>query len=567
MKITPQLLGLFPSIVALLLAAPAPAATFRVGAGAGCSHSNLADAISAAASSAGPDEILLLSGSTHQGVFFVLNNPVDITGGYSSCTANAPSGNSTLRGGNGTAALAIALGEGQSARLRRLTLEGGTGITGNGGGLAIAGRGVVELNQIRAFGGQASGRGGNLYVSGNLGLEVPIVDSLFAAGEAADGGGIACSGPARISLDPTSAVANNTASGNGGGIFLANGCVLTSTAGGNLAGISGNTATQGGGVYLETAAFFRLAAPSRTTAATLGSNQAIRGGGLYATGSQTSFTVLASSIEGNSATGEGGGVYLGAQATGFLAGADACPDGRRCSRLSSNTAGEGGAAYVGGGGALSVTGTYVENNVATARHPVASLVDALRFRAVDSVLAGNRGSAPIGATGAAGTTVYLEGVTVAGNLDVAPGFLFLDGDSAQVSILNSVFAQSGTLFASAPAGFAPRLDCVMTAQAALLSSVPATAIVRAVVANDPRLESSRLGYQLKIGSPAVDFCDGAATPGSLTDIEGDPRTFDDPSHPDFLPGGFRDLGADEMVRLFVDGFESGSTAAWGQTLP
>ena len=559
-------LGLSLLLIAPLLAAPARAATFRVGAGAGCSHSNLADAIAAAASAAGADEIRLLSGSSHQGVFFVLNNPVTIKGGYSSCTATAATGSSTLRGGNGTAAIAVALAADQAARLERLTIEGGTNINGNGGGISIGGRGLVELVEVQAIAGQVQGRGGNLYITGHSELGVRIYRSVLAAGEAADGGGIGCAGPSTLVLERGSSVANNTASGNGGGIFLADGCILISRAGGNLSGIASNVAAQGGGVYLEDGSLFQLESGGDNLSASVAGNQAARGGGIYATGTATLMTSNGGAVEGNSATGEGGGIYLADHATAYFSQPNVwrCGDSRRCTSLSANTAGEGGAAYVGGSAGLQATNTYLENNVSTLRHSVASLAGASFFRATNVVLAANRGVAPIGIAGSSGTSFSFENVTVAGNLDTGPSFFALNGSNAAISIVATAFSQSGTLFAGGPAGFSPRLDCVM-ASSSLLASVPAAAQVRAVVAGDPRFESARLGYQLQIGSPAIDFCDTAPLTGILWDIEGDRRLLDDPSKPNQPTGGARDLGADEMVRIFADGFESGNTAAWSLT--
>ena len=103
-------------------------------------------------------------------------------------------------------------------------------------------------------------------------------------------------------------------SSNGGAVYLnANGAGLSCEF--NMSGgtISGNSATQnGGGVYVGTQSVFNL------TGGTISGNSALYGGGVYVGTSVFNFT--GGTISGNSATSSGGGVYIAASASSGAAG-------------------------------------------------------------------------------------------------------------------------------------------------------------------------------------------------------------------------------------------------------
>ena len=66
-------------------------------------------------------------------------------------------------------------------------------------------------------------------------------------------------------------------------------------------------------------------------------------------------------------------------------------------------------------------------------------------------------------------------------------------------------------------------------------------------------------------SPAIDSCDTFSYTPLDSDFDLDARGFDLVSVPNLL-GPF-DRGADEVVPLFANGFESGNTSAWSSTSP
>ncbi|GHV69150.1 hypothetical protein AGMMS49928_10530 [Spirochaetia bacterium] len=173
-------------------------------------------------------------------------------------------------------------------------------------------------------------------------------------------GGFGLSGGASIS--------GNTASTNGGGVYVEAGgpsvlCDFNMFAGAPT--ISGNTATLGGGVYIVDAHF-------TMDAGTISGNTALdSGGGVYATSSSSAATFSASftlssgaSISGNYASTNGGGVYTGLASGGY--GLDFTMSG---GTISGNTVygasgswASGGGLYLGSAVVANMTGGAIDGN-------------------------------------------------------------------------------------------------------------------------------------------------------------------------------------------------------------
>lgn len=83
----------------------------------------------------------------------------------------------------------------------------------------------------------------------------------------------------------------------------------------------------------------------------------------------------------------------------------------------------------------------------------------------------------------------------------------------------------------------------------------------------PGLESANGDLRVPVNSPAVDYCDFS---GAVRDILGSPNQFDVASNSNGSPGlggaiggiGAHEHGAEALVPIFVDDFESGDTSAW-----
>lgn len=557
-------------LCAQAVTAPASAAVFKVGAGAGCTHADLFSAITAAASNPGLDEIRLGANTSYQGPFLIFTDGLMLRGGYVTCNATEPTGFSTLLGDNSNRALFLLVSGGSV--LERLNITGGE-VTGNGGGLLIQGDHAVTLWNVLVFGNTATGQGGNVYVNASPGLDLYLYgSSLLSAGSATDGGGLACVGDGRVRFHHNTTVANNQASGKGGGVYLAGSCNLELYSGGSNGGIVSNTAgDSGGGAYIEGGAELNTFLATDGLSTIEANSAGGRGGGVYVTGTGSVLRAFFARLTGNSAGGSGGAIFVddgAGAAIGRPTGAfDPCFDSVRCALIDGNSAPVGGAVFVDDLGQVSVHGTHIEGNSSTLFNPVAMVQGGSQVNFRSSVIAGNDGATPITVTDA-GSALTLGNVSFARNVNFGPGMVSIGSASVgPVRILTSLFDQQGALFVPGfPAGVAPQIDCVMTRHAGLLVGFPPASVQRAILVADPQLANPAAGnFQLKGSSPAIDFCDLTQWNADDRDIDWQARDIDDPNHPNPLPG-FRDLGADEYSVIFADGFESGTTSAWDQVV-
>lgn len=547
----------------------ASAAVFTVG-GAGCTHATLIDALAAATSNPGPDEIRLLSGSNHQGQLIIATTQgLTLRGGFASCSATTPTGTSTLLGDNSSrAAFVIASA---AMNFENLNVTGGH-VTGDGGGIYIQGSAQVFLTNVLVFGNTATGDGGNVYVAASPGLDVVFLGaSIISAGSAVQGGGLACSGDGIVRLLQDTVVANNDASLAGGGVFLENSCDLRHGAGGALGGIVTNTAVQnGGGVEIQSGAEMNTGFDGLDLARIQG-NQATNGGGggVSCQGPGSVLRAFFADIADNQAHFFGGGIEA---QTGCIvavgrpfAGNDPCPDPTRCSLLRGNTALAGGAIFAIVDADVTVHGTHIEGNSATVTGSVIDVRQTSTALIHSSVIAENDGPTPFNLE-APGGTLTLGNVTVSRNTNFGPGFVHMGSGAGALRILTSIFDHaSGPLVGFAALGSSIQLDCVLARTAAFFGTLPAGTVTRQIMTADPRLANPAGGnYQLKGVSPAIDVCDTTQWNGGEYDIDGQTRDLDQAS-PNIL--GSRDLGADEYLHVFADGFENGSTSRWDATIP
>jgi fibronectin-binding autotransporter adhesin len=216
----------------------------------------------------------------------------------------------------------------------------------NGGGIAVFG-GVVYLDNSDVIANTASGLGGGFYVVNST---VTLANSVFV-GEispccqsAATGGGIYASASQINLVGAATSVVNNTATGNGGGLYLVNGSKLWVT-GGSLghdsSSTAGNDAQLGAGMYVMTSTvdfsgriinniatesgggLYAVNSTITMTNATVGSLAAyqhnqigptgLNGAGMYLvnnTHATLENTAVVSNTLSNSGTGYAGGIYV-----------------------------------------------------------------------------------------------------------------------------------------------------------------------------------------------------------------------------------------------------------------
>ena len=169
-----------------------------------------------------------------------------------------------------------------------------TGVTASsntaksGGGMFLYHRDAPQTYDLTVVGNEASSRGGGVLVTNEGSLSVRS-DSLVERNVASDGGGVAVVGYAQGAIAGT--IENNKASQYGGGVFF---------------GFPWNSSPAALPASIEL---------TLEPTARIADNEAVDGAGLYATGpanGQTSSSVAMNggAIEGNAASGNGGGVYV-----------------------------------------------------------------------------------------------------------------------------------------------------------------------------------------------------------------------------------------------------------------
>ena len=217
---------------------------------------------------------------------------------------------------------------------------------------------------------------------------VSISGGLITGGSAERGGGIYTDG-GNVTMSGGT-IAGNTASQNGGGVCV-DGGTFTMTGG----EISNNTATgrEGGGVYVYSSGTFNMQAAADGTTPTISGNTSFWGGGVFVTGSDTTFTMSGGEISSNTATTYGGGVYVENYGTFTMSGGtiggdeaaeansaaegggvyvkdgtftmQAAADGNAAPTISDNTAISGGGGVYANYGTFNMSGGTISNNTAT----------------------------------------------------------------------------------------------------------------------------------------------------------------------------------------------------------
>lgn len=300
---------------------------------------------------------------------------------------------------------------------------------------------------------------------GNGAKDTPVTISGLALvnGNASDGGAIKSFESLTV---VNSIISGNTASNDGGGIYVQTNGKFTMTA----TTVTGNTAEDGGGLYLEVAGGISI------TNSTISGNTATsgKGGGAYistlvSTNLTAKFLIKDTTIVGNRATGNGGGLYL-------------APDGRDISVINStitgNTAGiNGGGISMGYGGLLlkggilsgntadsgggifvqvrsgktsTITGTKILNNTATVSNGGGIQFDGsgsatATFNVLKSTIAGNRAITDGGGISATnGGTLNLTGDTLFANKAALFGGGVLTSGSAASTVILNVTASTFT---------------------------------------------------------------------------------------------------------------------------
>ena len=187
----------------------------------------------------------------------------------------------------------------------------------NGGGVYLAGKAQLIGGSIIYNTTTEDGSGGGLYIAGVPGVELSGTEVSY--NHAANGGGVYVNKPQSGGTDDDftlfltkGAVANNTASGNGGGVYLTPGVSFSMTGG----ALDANAAQNGGGVYVVSGSDMTLTGGTinRNTVDCGTDYSTGNGAAIYVEGSNSSaygiLRVKSGTISDNAADTFGGAVYL-----------------------------------------------------------------------------------------------------------------------------------------------------------------------------------------------------------------------------------------------------------------
>ena len=229
---------------------------------------------------------------------------------------------------------------------------------GSGGGIYYCGSAntanKLTINGCTINGNSAGYRGGGIimHVNGTTYCNGEIKGTTNIYGNSAkDGGGLALHDPYVACTLSAGTIYGNTASRNGGGVYISTNSTLTYSGGdiGKTGSGNENTATSnGGGVYIQGNLVM--------SAGNILNNSADQGGGVYVPSTGT-MTFNGGSIHDNSATTKGGGIYFN--------GSNFTMTGTTARSIYSNSATNGGGVYVSGTFDASNTKLEIYSNTAT----------------------------------------------------------------------------------------------------------------------------------------------------------------------------------------------------------
>ena len=200
--------------------------------------------------------------------------------------------------------------DGETAVEKKVDIVDGTITGATESGVKIIGA-DVKLENVNVTGNSSQGNGGGIYVEdGSVEIIGGSISGNSAAGTnergAQGGGGIYAKNSDVVLTDTT--ISGNTVTGSGkdgGGVLVKNGSLTI-----NDSTISDNTAPdQGGGIHVEWSEL-------KITDSTVSGNKAANGAGIFMADTdvpknETEHTITKTTIENNTASNLGGGVYVG----------------------------------------------------------------------------------------------------------------------------------------------------------------------------------------------------------------------------------------------------------------
>ena len=191
--------------------------------------------------------------------------------------------------------------DGETAVAKKVEITGGTITGGTDSGVKIIGA-DVKLENVNVTGNSSQGNGGGIYAKNS---DVVLTDTTISGntvtGSGKDGGGVLVKNGSLTINDST--ISDNTAPDQGGGIHVEwSELKITDST------VSGNKAANGAGIFMADTDVPKNETEHTITKTTIENNTASNlGGGVYV-GNNSDVTITDSTLEGNTAASQGGAI-------------------------------------------------------------------------------------------------------------------------------------------------------------------------------------------------------------------------------------------------------------------
>ena len=304
----------------------------------------------------------------------------------------------------------------------------GTNATGNGGAVYVNGGTFTMENGSAITGGQAAYGGGVYVAGGNFIMEGnSIITESSATGTTASGGAVYVAG-GTFTMNGTAILQGNTATTHGGGVHILSGGTFIMNGGtidGTIGGTAGNTAENGGGVFVSGGTF------NMYDGTISGNTVTESGGGVCISGG--TFTMSDSAvISGNTATRSGGGVFVSGSGNFIMEGGTIGGTGGE----SHNSAENGGGVYI-HNGAFTMSDGSISGNTATDNGGGVYVGDGTFTMSGGAVIRGNIASSSSGSGSGGGVFVQDGTFTLSGSPNISGNYRLA------VDNINNVYLASG----------------------------------------------------------------------------------------------------------------------------
>ncbi len=532
---------------------------YYVGADGACDFSTIQAAINATIGDMNAPEVLIASNKTYEENLAILDINMFMDGSYSTCLDARNNihngGRSIIKGPSGSALPIIRVqgNTGSSFRynvtIKNIQLQdsskGGVRVLSSSAGISLENVFFFQLgnNALRVQGVTSAS------------TSVTVKDSIFLLNSAINGGAIRCAGLGNIIVLDNSGLSTNSATGNGGGVYLEQACDLSAF---DSDFANNTTDGNGGAIYAEFGSDIILERSFFN-----GNTAVSNGGAIYAIDGATTINAEAVKFRNNRSTNGAGGavaVHNGASFT-IKRTVTECVNDDRCNFFDGNEAQNLAGAIYNDNSIIDVSSTYFEENRAAFGTAI-YVIGANSTTKIEGSIFNHNGN-----NGANGfTDFYVVRTIQQSDIDISYS-TFADNNAERATFgvsFNSQLNISASIIYDISSG-----DVVDREETGVFNKHCIMVNARTgfeddgdyFIINNPKfIDPDNRNYHLNIVlSPAIDMCNNGQAPAVFKDIDFQDRGFDDvlinPSNI-FGTGPF-DMGADESQGnlIFKDSFE------------